>query len=197
MESMAAEDACTATHIPGTTTLAQAPSSIHPQRSNVALSLDQAVRSVPGRAIHPRMGRSSHWQEDSLVTLLRSELMIGAGFNKAEIEYAVTLAVLNFETEFMKSSYSRVQVQVFDKLIEVILSRSAPIPAEEELAKSPRGRNLLRQFHQALFDSCQELLRKKIERAIGGQVEAIISDFNLTSGKTTLIIRRKCLTETF
>jgi uncharacterized protein YbcI len=115
--------------------------------------------------------------------------MISAGVNKAEVEYAVMLAVLNFQTEFMKSHYSRVQVQVFDELIEVTLTRSAPIPAEEELAKSPGGRTLLYQFHQAMFDSCRDLLRTKIERAIGAKVESIISDLDLTAGKSTLFIK--------
>lgn len=115
--------------------------------------------------------------------------MIGAGVNKAEVEYAVMLAVLNFQTEFMKSHYSRVQVQVFDELIEVALTRSAPIPAEEELAKSPGGRTLLRRFHQAMFDSCRDLLRAKIERAIGTKVESIISGLDLKAGKSTLFIK--------
>lgn len=125
------------------------------------------------------------------------ELVIGTGVNKAEVEYAVMLAVLEFQTEFMKSNYSRVQVQVFDELIEVTLTRNAPIPAEEELAKSPGGQTLLRQFHQALFDSCRELLRAKIERAIGAKVESIISDLDLTAGKSTLLIRGKYKTGTF
>ena len=117
--------------------------------------------------------------------------MIGASFNKAEIEYALTLVVLNFQTEFMKSHYSRVQVQVFDELIEVILTRNAPIPAEEELARSPGGEALLRQFHQAMFDSCRDLLRERIERAIGVKIEHIINDLDPTAGKNTLIIRGK------
>lgn len=115
--------------------------------------------------------------------------MIGAGFNKAEVEYAVMLAVLNFQTEFMKSHYSRVQVQVFDELIEVTLTRSAPIPAEEELVKSPGGQILLRQFHQAMFDACRDLLQAKIEHAIGAKVENITSDLDLTAGKSTLFIK--------
>ena len=115
--------------------------------------------------------------------------MIGTGFNHAEVEYAVTLAVLNFQTEFMKSNYSRVQVQVCDDLIEVVLTRSTPIPAEEELAKSPGGHALLRQFHQAMFDSCRDLLRERIERAIGAKIQSIVNDFDLTAGKSTLLIR--------
>ena len=123
--------------------------------------------------------------------------MIGAGINKAEVEYAVALAVLNFQTEFMRSNYSHVRVNVLETLIEVILTRTASIPAEEELARSPGGRTLLRQFHQAIFDSCRDQLREMIERAIGGKVESIISDLDLPAGKTTLIIKRECKAEAF
>ncbi|MDH5668755.1 MAG: DUF2294 domain-containing protein [Nitrospira sp.] len=120
--------------------------------------------------------------------------MIGTGFNKAEVEYAVALAVLKFQTEFMKSHYSHIQVQVCDEFIEVTMTRSAPIPAEEKLARSPEGRTLLRQFYQALFDSCRDLLGERIECAIGSKVESIINDIDLTAGKSTLLIRGKSTT---
>jgi len=123
--------------------------------------------------------------------------MIGPGFNKAELEYAVMLAVLNFQTEFARSHYSRVQVQIFDELIEVILTRNTSIPAEEKLARSPRGQALLRQFHQALFDSCRDVLRERIECAIGAEIESITSDLDVPERKITLIIRRKVPTGVF
>ena len=109
--------------------------------------------------------------------------------NKAEIEYAVMQAVLNFQTEFMKVNYSRIQVRVFDELIEVTLARTASIPAEDELAMSAGGRALLRQFHQAMYDSCQSLLSKRIEGAIGAKVQNLIADLDPSAGRTTLVIR--------
>jgi uncharacterized protein YbcI len=109
--------------------------------------------------------------------------------NKAEIEYAVMLAVLNFQTEFMKANYTRVQVHVFDELIEVTLTRTTSIPAEDELARSAGGRTLLRQFHQAMFDSCQSLLCTRIEDAIGAKVQNLIADLDPSARVTTIIIR--------
>lgn len=61
--------------------------------------------------------------------------MAGAVINKAEIEYAVMLAVLDFQTEFMKSADSHVQASVYDELIYVTSARSASIPAEKELVQ--------------------------------------------------------------
>jgi uncharacterized protein YbcI len=115
--------------------------------------------------------------------------MIGTTLNKAEIEYAVMLAVLNFQTEFMRSNYSHANVRVFDELIEVTLTRKKSIPAEEALAKNPTGRELLRQFHQAIFDSCRNILQERIEHAIGSSVQSIVTDLDPLAGRSTILIR--------
>ncbi len=109
--------------------------------------------------------------------------------NRAEIEYAVTLAVLNFQTEFMKSSYSHVQANVFDDLIYVTSTRSVSIPAEKELARSPEGQELLRRFHRAMLDSCQHVLQARIEKAIGVKVQNILTDLDPKAGLSTVVIK--------
>ena len=115
--------------------------------------------------------------------------MASALTNKAEMEYAITLAVLDFHTEFMKAHYSSLHVHVCDELIEVALARTTSIPAEKQLARSTEGRALLRQFHRAMFDSCQSLLCTRIEDAIGARVQSLIADLDPSAGRTTLIIR--------
>lgn len=115
--------------------------------------------------------------------------MAGVVANKAELEYAVMLTVLDFQTEFMKSPYSHVQVSVYDELIYVTSAKSASIPAEKELARSPEGHDLLRRFHRALFDSCQHVLQKRIEQAIGVKIQNIVTDLDPEAGRTTLIIK--------
>ena len=109
--------------------------------------------------------------------------------NRAEIEYAVMLAVLDFQTEFMKSAYTNILTYVFDELIYVTSTRSASIPAEKALARSPEGHELLRRFHRALFDSCQHVLQARIEQAIGVKVENIMTDLNPEIGLSTLVIK--------
>ena len=68
--------------------------------------------------------------------------------NKADVEYAIMLAVLNFQKEFMQSHYSHIQVRLLENLIEVDLTRTSPIPAEERLAQSQEGRAQLQQLYQ-------------------------------------------------
>ncbi len=114
--------------------------------------------------------------------------MIGTSRNTAEVEYAVMLAVLNFQTQFMKSSYQRARVQVRDDAIDVTLTRTATIPAEDSLARSEEGRDLLEQVHGELFRSGEALLRGEIERALNAKVGAITSRLDAAAGITTITI---------
>ena len=109
--------------------------------------------------------------------------------NKADVEYSVMLAVLNFQTEFMKSSYTRAQVHIFGDVIEVTLARSASTPAEVRLAQSPEGRALLQQVHVALFKPGESLLREDLERALGAKIQHIFTGLDTISGTNTMIIR--------
>ena len=115
--------------------------------------------------------------------------MAGMVPNKAEVEYAVMLAVLDFQTEFMNSSYSHVQAHLYDELIYVTSARSTSIPAEKELARSTEGHELLRRFHRALFDSCQHVLQGRIEQAIGVKIQNIVTDLDPEGGRSTLVIK--------
>lgn len=113
----------------------------------------------------------------------------GTVTNKAEIEYAIMLAVLDFQTEFMKSAYSQVQAYVYDDLIYVTLARSTSIPAEQELARSPEGHELLCRFHRSMFDSCQHVLQDRIEQAIGAKIHSIVNDLHPIEGRSMILIR--------
>ena len=109
--------------------------------------------------------------------------------NKADVEYAVMLAVLNFQKEFMQSHYSHLQVRLRENLIEVDLTRTAPIPAEERLAQTQEGRGQLRQMHQALFTTGQDILKKQLEEILGGKIYEMVTDLEPLSGKNTILIR--------
>ena len=108
---------------------------------------------------------------------------------KADIEYAVMLAVLNFQNEFMQSNYSHVQVQLLENLIEVDLTRTAPIPAKERLAQTQEGQAELRQMHQTLFTMGQDILKKQLEEILGRKIYEMVTDLEPLSGKNTLSIR--------
>jgi uncharacterized protein YbcI len=114
--------------------------------------------------------------------------MASALTNKDEMEYAVMLAVLDFQTEFMKSPYSRVKAHVYHELIYFTSSRSVSIPAERDLARSPEGHELLHRFQRGMFDSCQGVLQERLEQAIGVRIQRIVTDLDPVAGISTLVI---------
>lgn len=108
--------------------------------------------------------------------------------NKADIEYAVMLAILNFHTEFMKSNYAHVRVQMSPDEIDVTLTRQGSVPAEMRLARSEEGCALLRQVHEAMFVSCEDILKARIEPVVGRQVRTMVTSLDPVSGRITIAI---------
>ena len=115
--------------------------------------------------------------------------MTTASRNKADIEYSIMLAVLNFQKEFMQANYSYVQVRISENTVQVDLTRTAPIPAEERLAQTQEGRAQLRQMHQALFVAGEELLRQQLNQILGGLICEMSTDLEPLAGRSTIVIR--------
>ena len=109
--------------------------------------------------------------------------------NKADIEYAVMLAVLNFQKEFLQSRYSHLQVCLSENLIEVNQTRTVQIPAEKRLAQTQEGLAQLKQMHQSLFTAGQDILKTQLEAILGGTIYEMVTDLDPLSGKNTLVIR--------
>jgi uncharacterized protein YbcI len=114
--------------------------------------------------------------------------MIAAGRNTAELEYAVMLTVLDFQTQFMKSNYRRAQVHVLKDTIEVRLSKTGLVPAEDRLARTPEGRALLEEVHAELFRAGEGLLRELLERALGLKILSLSSRLDASAGTTVIVI---------
>lgn len=153
--------------------------------ATVPRSLDAFIRDRFRTTLEEK--RTAHRSHTHKVQ--ESPTMKCAARSNAEIEYTVMLAVLNFHTEFMKSTYTRAQVRVSDHIIEVTLTRSVFIPAEERLAQSQSGRALLEQVYTALFKSGESLLRAEIEKGLGIKVHQIFVDFDVLSGTHTILFR--------
>ncbi|HMU28851.1 MAG: DUF2294 family protein [Nitrospira sp.] len=109
--------------------------------------------------------------------------------NKADLEYALMMTILNFHTEFMRSNYANVQVHLSQDEIEVTLTRQGSVPAERRLAESPEGRSLLRQVHEAMFLSCERILRERIEPVVERKVREMVTSLDPVSGRSSITIR--------
>ena len=109
--------------------------------------------------------------------------------NKADVEYAVMLAVLNFQKEFMQSHYSLIQVRLRENLLDVDLTRTSPSQAERRLAQTQEGRDQLRQMYQALFTAGHDILKEQLEELLAGKIDEMVTDLDPLSGKSTIVIR--------
>lgn len=114
---------------------------------------------------------------------------MGQARSTADLEYAVMLAILNFHTEFMKSNYSYVQVHLADDVINATITRNGAVPAEARLAQSEEGRALLRQVHEAMFTSCQDVLMERIETVVERRVRTMVTSLDPVSGRSNITIR--------
>jgi len=108
---------------------------------------------------------------------------------KADVEYQVMLAVLNFHRDYLALHYSRVRIQMIDNVIEVTLAPRRPIPAEQLLAQSPEGKIQLQQMHTAAFRSGEAQLRDRLQGILGIEVEEFFTQLDAESGINTVIIR--------
>lgn len=108
---------------------------------------------------------------------------------KADVEYQVMLAVLNFHRDYLALHYSRVRIQMIDNVIEVTLAPRRPIPAEQLLAQSPEGRVQLQQMHTAAFRSGEAQLRDRLQGILGIEVDEFVTQLDAETGINTVIIR--------
>ncbi|SPP65964.1 Na-translocating system protein MpsC family protein [Nitrospira lenta] len=106
----------------------------------------------------------------------------------ADVEYSIMLAVLNFQKDFMQSNYSHIQVRFVKNTIEVDLTRTSPIPAEERLAQTQEGCIQLREMHQALFATGQDRLQKELTEILGEHIYELRTDLDPPTGKSTMVI---------
>ena len=108
--------------------------------------------------------------------------------NRADIEYAVMLAILDFYTEWMQVTCSHAHVQMDEGVITVTVTRARLVPAEQRLAQSREGRSLLQQVHDAVFRACQEELRRRLERAVKTGVKETVASLDATTGRSEITI---------
>lgn len=108
--------------------------------------------------------------------------------NKADIEYAVMLAILDFYTEWMQAACSHVHVQLSEDVITVTVTRARLAPAEQRLAQSQDGRVLLQQVHDEVFKACQDELRRRLERVVKASVKETVASLDAATGRSEITI---------
>lgn len=105
---------------------------------------------------------------------------------KGEIEAAISEAMVQFEISYMGRGPKEARSYIIDDLIVVRL-KGVLTPAEQQLAKSPSGVELVKKMRSALIESAREELYRAVGLAAGVKVLDILTDINTASGERLLV----------
>jgi uncharacterized protein YbcI len=109
--------------------------------------------------------------------------------SQTDLEYGVMLALLNFHSEYLRSNYAHVSIDMTQDVIKATLTKTELVPAEERLAQTEQGRTLLQQVHAAMVASCAEVLKDRLARVLGRNVSEILPNLDPLTRRSHLLIR--------
>jgi uncharacterized protein YbcI len=105
---------------------------------------------------------------------------------KGEIEAAISEAMVRFEIEYLGRGPKEARSYILDDLILVRI-KGVLTPAEEQLAKSSDGVELIKKMRSTLIESARGKLSSVISESSGAKVVDILTDINAASGERVFI----------
>ena len=108
------------------------------------------------------------------------------GRTKGEAETAVRNAVIKFEQEFMGRGPMDVKAFILRDLVLVRL-KGVLTQAERQLAKSPKGIEMVKAMRQNLIAQGREKLCSQISEITGAKVSGLFTDIDATIGERVIV----------
>lgn len=105
---------------------------------------------------------------------------------KGQLEAEISNAVLKFEKEHMGRGPDDIRAFIVEDMV-VVRERGVLTPAETHLAKSPEGRELIRQFRARLVENSRVLLSSLVRDITNMDVVALHSDVCTGSGERIFV----------
>ncbi|MHB9155492.1 MAG: Na-translocating system protein MpsC family protein [Endomicrobiales bacterium] len=116
---------------------------------------------------------------------------------RGQIEAHISEAMIKFEKEYMGRGPMETKTHILRDMIVVRL-KGVLTPAEEQLAKSVEGANLIKQTRVRLLESAKLLLEQMIADITGTSVVSLHSDISTRTGERIIIfVLEKDLDELF
>jgi uncharacterized protein YbcI len=117
---------------------------------------------------------------------------LGSAIQKTvgELEAEISQSVIRFEKEFMGRGPLETKTYLLDDLV-VIRLRGVLTPAEMKLAETEdrqRGRYLLKQVRQELFDHARPMLETLIRDILGVEVSSLHTDISTKTGERVIVL---------
>ncbi len=108
------------------------------------------------------------------------------GKTKGKIEDGISKAIIKFEKEHLGRGPQEVKTYIFDDMVFVRL-KGMLTPGEQQLARTPKGRNLIKQVRMQLLEGSRDLLDAIIFEATGRRNITLHNDISTKTGERIMV----------
>lgn len=105
---------------------------------------------------------------------------------KGQAEAQISEAIIKFEREYMGRGPAETKAYIIKDMVFVRL-KGVLTPAEEQLAKSPEGADLIKRTRMQLMESARVLLEKMISEIASCQVQSLHTDISTRTGERVIV----------
>ena len=120
-----------------------------------------------------------------------------SAMTKGQVESRISEAIIKFEKDYMGRGPTETKAYIIKDMVLVRL-KGVLTPAEEQLAKSPEGADLIKKTRVRLLESARLLLETMVAEISGCQVQSLHTDISTKTGERVIIFTlNKNLEEAF
>ncbi len=105
---------------------------------------------------------------------------------KGQAESQISEAIIKFEKDYMGRGPTETKTYIIKDMVFVRL-KGVLTPAEEQLAKSPEGADLIKKTRVQLLEGARVLLEKMISEITACQVLSLHTDISTKTGERVII----------
>lgn len=109
-----------------------------------------------------------------------------ANITKGQMEAQISVAMINFEKEYMGRGPKEIKTYIIKDMIFIRL-KGVLTPAEEQLAKTDEGANLIKKVRVQLLESAKVLLNSIIKEITGYNVISLHTDISTKTGERIIV----------
>ena len=109
-----------------------------------------------------------------------------ANITKGQMEAQISVAIINFEKEYMGRGPKEIKTYIIKDMIFIRL-KGVLTPAEEQLAKTDEGANLIKKVRVQLLESVKVLLNSTIKEITGYNVISLHTDISTKTGERIIV----------
>ncbi|MBM3249200.1 MAG: DUF2294 domain-containing protein [Candidatus Omnitrophica bacterium] len=105
---------------------------------------------------------------------------------KGQVEAQISEAIIKFEKEYMGRGPTETKTYIIKDMVFVRLKGVLTL-AEEQLARSPEGADLIKRTRMQLLEGARVLLEKMISEITACQVQSMHTDISTKTGERVII----------